>query len=1056
LDGLIQINLLGGFHFQVGTGPPLGPGSNRLQTLIAYLVLNQHRPIPRRQLAFLFWPDSSEQQAFANLRNLFSQLRRVLPHPDRCLEVSSSTIQWSAQADCVVDVDVFEQALAVGDLEQAVRIYTGDLLPDCYDNWISPERERLKDAYSWAIEQLIHIRRIQNDYAGAIGYAKIYSQYDPLNENHCILLMRLHASLGERKELELAYQECRQALKGELDLEPGPLLEAAHDQLLLTPEMPNTRRSGLIGRSGEWQHLLNRWQECVQGQAGLTLVAGEAGIGKTCLLEEFIQSVCEQGCTAALARCYSTSGRLAYAPVIEWLRQPEINAGLEQLEPVWLAEISRLLPELSARFPELPMPRQIKEGWQRTRLFEALSRAIYAGPQPLLLVLDDLQWADPDTLAFLVYLVQYKPQGALLAAASIRPEEKHSPLILSALNRDLKQAGLLSEFELKPLEMDACRELVHRLCTQGCSAAEMEQIYRETEGIPLFIVEMVASHSAAGSPLPFGRPSAHYDPRQLKGKVEGVIAARLDLLGGAAQSLAALAAASGRAFRLPLLLRAWKSSEDAMISGLDELLQRRIVREQGPDLYDFSHDKIREAVYGRLNQAHRRLLHRRLAEAHELGFAHEIEAASGEIASHYQKAGIPEKALPHYLRAGESASRLYANEEAASYLEQGLEILLAQPDAVDAETAFRLMDALGDVLTNSGANERARQVYETIFQLCQELNPLRRAQTRRKIGVTFSAPYRSERIIDELDRAEQELAPLRSSGSAAESSGSWQREYLNICIERMWVVYFTNQPELMESIEENYTDLLKRWGTPDQQVQAYRCQAGIQMRQERFRPSAKAMRLYMMSFEASKMCGDENVITYTIFSLGFGLLWARQLAAAEEYLLLSKEMTGKTGNDFYLNIALTYLAVVYRQTGRLEQAEQAAREALSLAEKSSRPIYVGMGLANLAWACWRKGNGVGARELGEQALQVWASQPIPYPFQWAARLPLAADALERRDLLMAVDHTRALLDHVQLALPHELEQLLEECTTEWDRQHPQQAACLLEQAVEIAQKLGYL
>ncbi len=128
-----------------------------------------------------------------------------------------------------------------------------------------------------------------------------------------------------------------------------------------------------------------------------------------------------QGLATAGTRCYAAEGELAYAPLTAWLRASSIQAGLPSLAEVWLREVARLLPELRTQYPALAPSDPLTEAWQRQRLFEALARALLAGRQPLLLFIDDLQWCDRETLAWLHYLLRFDPQARLLLLGTLRP-----------------------------------------------------------------------------------------------------------------------------------------------------------------------------------------------------------------------------------------------------------------------------------------------------------------------------------------------------------------------------------------------------------------------------------------------------------------------------------------------------------------------------------------------------------------------------------------------------------------------------------------------------------
>src|SRR5262249_26042215 len=144
---------------------------------------------------------------------------------------------------------------------------------------------------------------------------------------------------------------------------------------------------------------------------------------KTRLAEEMLAWAGRQGMTTASAHCYTAEGRLAYAPVTAWLRADAVQNSLASLDPIWLTELARLVPEVLTKRPRLPRPMPMTEGWQRQHFFEALARSVLNAHQPLLLLLDDLQWCDPETLEWLHYLLRFDPKARLLLIGTVRSEE---------------------------------------------------------------------------------------------------------------------------------------------------------------------------------------------------------------------------------------------------------------------------------------------------------------------------------------------------------------------------------------------------------------------------------------------------------------------------------------------------------------------------------------------------------------------------------------------------------------------------------------------------------
>jgi DNA-binding SARP family transcriptional activator len=178
----VRLRLLGGFQVSADGESLAAINAPRLQSLIAYLAMHRGVAHTRQQLAFLLWPDSTEEQARTNLRKLLLQWRQSSSALDGCVRDGGQTLQWRTDAPATVDVAEFEDAMTGGEFERAVSLYAGDLLPDCYDEWVAPERERLSRLLTGALEKLISTLEGQRDYRGAITQAQHLLQHDPLNE----------------------------------------------------------------------------------------------------------------------------------------------------------------------------------------------------------------------------------------------------------------------------------------------------------------------------------------------------------------------------------------------------------------------------------------------------------------------------------------------------------------------------------------------------------------------------------------------------------------------------------------------------------------------------------------------------------------------------------------------------------------------------------------------------------------------------------------------------------------------------------------------------------
>ncbi len=480
----LHISLLGDFRLVWGETPVTTITVPRVQSLLAYLVLHHETPQDRTRLAFLFWPDSTEAQAHTNLRQLVHHLRRSLPAAEQFLFADKRQLCWlpaSAAAPWTLDLLEMEQALAQAEqaeraqewstlrrtLEQVLRVYHGDLLPSCYEEWILPERERWRQRFLQAAERLVVLLEEEGDTGAAIAAAQQLLRLDPLHEATYRHLMRLHALRGERAEALRVYHLCAKRLERELGTEPSALTQDVYTSLMqagrtsrsqTTPQAKQQTEAPLQGRKAEWRRLQQTWDNATGGIAGLqpgrlqlVLLTGEAGIGKTRLAQELEGWVSRLGMTTASARCYAALGHLAYAPVTAWLRSDTFQASLSGLDPTTLREIARLVPDVLLTRPHLSPPTAMTEGWQRQFFFAALARAILSARQPLLLLLDDLHWCDQETLEWLHYFCHFAPAARVLLVGTARVEETAPEYPLVARLSTLQRDGLVTEIPLGPL-----------------------------------------------------------------------------------------------------------------------------------------------------------------------------------------------------------------------------------------------------------------------------------------------------------------------------------------------------------------------------------------------------------------------------------------------------------------------------------------------------------------------------------------------------------------------------------------------------------------------------
>lgn len=764
----LEMRLLGDFSLTCDGMLVEGINTSRLQSLIAYLVLHRDAPQLRQHLAFVFWPDSSETQARNNLRQLIHVLRHTLPSESDFLAIDTRTLQWRRDAPLRLDADEFTRALTI--IEQAeqqsdssallaagermLEMYQTDLLPGCYDEWITPERERLRERFVQALGRLVVFHEAQRNFAVAIPYARRMIRAAPLHEEAYRSLMRLLALTGDRAGELQVFQACATALQRELGIGPSQATKDLHERLQHLEALPVADNPpvaalssahhqpmagppSLVGRAREWETLRQAWQAASTSSPSFVLITGEAGIGKSRLAEEMAHWASQQGATVATTRSYAVEGRLSFAPVIEWLRSAALRPHLGHLETVWLTEVTRILPELLTEYPGLPHYEPMSEYGQRQRFFQALALAVLAAPQPLLLAMDDLQWCDQDTLEWLHFLLRFDTDARLLILGTARTDEVSPQHPLRTLLHHLRHTIAVTEIALHPLDAAETAALAASMIERELDTASAMRLFGETEGNPLFVIEAVRAGLdellkqpiiSRGAVFPQALPS-----HTLPAGVRTVIAGRLAQLSASARELAALAAVVGREFSLDILTHASHTDEESIVRALDELWERGIVREQGNATYDFSHDKLREIAYAEINAPQRHLWHRRLARALETLYGDNLDPVSGQIAAHYEHGGSIEQTIPYYRRAALVAQRLFAHDDAILLLRHCLTLLEQIPSSATRDKQeldiLLALEALYRI-TRGWTGPELEQVVDRSLVLCDRVgDDMQRAKT---------------------------------------------------------------------------------------------------------------------------------------------------------------------------------------------------------------------------------------------------------------------------------------------------------------------------------------
>jgi predicted ATPase/DNA-binding SARP family transcriptional activator len=671
----------------------------RTSPLLAYLLLQRSRPVERKSLSFILWPDESEAAARVNLRRHLYQLQHALPPAAAGLPWllnESDTIQWNPAADFWLDIAEFERlSTSVETLAAAANLYRGDLLEDVYDDWLFYDRERLRSLYFTDLSQLIARRRTLRDYPAAIAYAQQLLKYDPLREDTLRQLLSLSYEAGDRGGALQIYKRFAQQLLEELGMDPMPETAAVYEAIIRNARLPGSdgervqvaddsraggdeRRSALslpfVGREREMEQLRGWWGRAARGKGGVGLISGDEGLGKTRLAAELARQAEREGARVLLGSTTHIEP-VPYQPVVEALRAALPLLAALEIEPLWLAALSSLLPELQVRragtadpaWPRLPA---LHPEGERVRLFEAVARCLLglARPRPVLLILEDLHWAGAATIALLEYLAQRVPDHAILILVTYREEETGLAHPLRDLRRRLQRENRVTHLSLGQLPAEAIDTLVAQMPALDPANGELaHRLLLASEGHPFYLAEIV------GELLDARQSENVAAPRS----VQTLMRSRVAHLTSPAKALAEVAAVVGPAFDVELVRAVSGWSERQVLDAIDELLDRHMVsaaRGHSRSDYTFSHHLVQAAIYGDIPAAERKHRHRRVAQALEGMYPQRLDELAAELAAHWEQGGEPEAAAEYHLRAARRALAVYADEAALGYLARALEL----------------------------------------------------------------------------------------------------------------------------------------------------------------------------------------------------------------------------------------------------------------------------------------------------------------------------------------------------------------------------------------------
>jgi DNA-binding SARP family transcriptional activator len=699
------------------------PGSKAL-ALLAYLTL-EPRPHTREELSDLLWGESPEVEARASLRQALRQVRsslgdvvcsdrRVvsLSQPLRC-DVTSFLEKADSDPEAAAAIDI-PRFLAGFSIRHAPR----------FDDWLAETRANLLQRYAGVLGTLAQDAMDQRRWRDAAQWAERWLACDRLCEEAARVAIEARYLTGDRGAALGRLSEYRAALIQETGCEPsqaltalGRRIESEAGQALTRPVSDEwyaralSFDASLIGREAEWNALLRAWKEAAKGGRRIVLLEGEAGIGKSRLVEEFLRTVVAGGATVLRGRAYDATASLPYAPIVEALRAALDAPGLAGTDPEWLTEVARLLPELRQRFPALAEPEPSADPTDAWRLYEGIAQLIdsLTTERPVVISVDDLQWCDEDSCKLIQFLARRLEATPLLwvGATTLGDLERDAPA--ARLCRTLRAKAGAETIPLSGLGEEEVWRLVRELghvSTPTGGRRFARRIHRITGGNPFYIFELIKAMFAQGllaadeeSGEWTAAPAALEEGREfpVSRTVHDVIAEQVDRLPEELNEvLLTVAVAGGMGCRPAVLSHVHGISRLHAAAVCDALAERRLLVEGG-GAYRCIHPVIGHVVRDGLTPTRRREVHRGLAASLELvTLPADARTVAGDIARHAELGGDRALAYRSALLAGEGALQRFAFAEALSWLDLASAVAgdRSEADEVDRRTAA-LMETAG-------------------------------------------------------------------------------------------------------------------------------------------------------------------------------------------------------------------------------------------------------------------------------------------------------------------------------------------------------------------------
>ena len=1003
--------------------------SHKALALLLYLAVEEGKH-SRKTLSELFWPESDAAHARSALRTTVLELRDVLmkdavpadrtgAHRIPHLHSDHDTLSLDLTSGVTLDLHTLQAAWVLArntarlttplseetrhahlaQLQEATKLSRGEFLDGFslhnapgFDDWTRSQREYWHLRMHLVFDQLSSQYEDTGESEQAIAVIIRWLALTFLNEEASQRLMRLHFAAGNRVAALQAYEALRALLASEIHTEPTPETMALAQRIRATVparrlQQPTSRISSpsqmllaapLVGRAREYGLLLEQYYLARQGQTQVVLLEGEAGIGKTRLATEFLDWAAAQGADVLRGQAFESNRRLSYQPFIEALR-PRIdqeNAPEDLLHDVWLAELTRLFPELHERYPDLARV-VVDTSVARNHLFEAVTRLLsaLAARTPLLLFLDDVHWADSATLDLLHYLVRHftaqaAPIMLLLSLRTIDARQTNAGL--AEWRATLGRIAPLTRLQPGPLSAQDTVNLLQILARrnyegetnrsrnsamqESSDALERigQQLFAATRGQPFYLIETLKlllahgvfppSSSADGtrtSDVAAAMVKELGAARLFPPSIREVISIQLDRLSPGAFAFLVAGAVLEQDATFEWLCTVADLSEHEGLVALDEVLRSLLVQESGRlsassgnEAYTFTHPMIRDVVLIEGGETRSRIFHRRAL--------HILQATSvpaAKLVHHALAAEMLDPAFRLSVAAGDEARAVFALHIAIEHYEQAWQLLTRQQTNPSLQTTVATSDvhhlyiALGHVYELTREWGQARPLYEAILDYLLQM-AVREDDTTAKI-------HWYQAMLD-LYTADLETAIIHGKRALVVARTSGQQDLIVQSLDAL--ISIQMHRGVWEEYEQLATEVHACYialGDRAMEADALCMLANAQMHRGRLQQGiTRARSALTISQEIRNTWGQVNAL----YDLTSGLLdsgaYTEALEIALQAVASARTLNTRSARaNMLLLRALIQLGGVYRAMQAGNAAREIDREALTLNEASESPSY---------------------------------------------------------------------------------------------------------------------